>query len=402
MPTKAAAASADQRPVLEGALADPDHRLDDDRQHGGLEAEEQRRDDRNVAPARVDVAERHDGDDAGQDEQPARHDAAERAMHQPADIGGELLRLGARQQHAVVERVQKPLLGDPALLLDQDAVHHRDLPGGAAEAQRRDAHPGPERLAQADAMRWDLTFAASRGHRSVIVHHQASGLALGQLWVSLGRVAAPAIEGVVERHGRFQLREIVPVHAGIAERRGEQAFRLRREVGAGRVGAAHDLGELQAGARTSRPNSSIIVSKVQVSPRWLQNTPSMSKGVALKRSATAVTSDGWTKRNTAFGSMKRRISQGQAMRSTLGRVRVTQTVRPLSSRGGSLSVRTSSSLAFFQASKPPSSVCASMPSWRSQAAVPSLSFWPLWQTTTTDLAPIVRRPARDRPVVAAQ
>ena len=49
------------------------------------------------------------------------------------------------------------------------------------------------------------------------------------------------------------------------------------------------------------PNSSIIVSKVQVSPRWLQNTPSMSKGVALNRSATAVTSDGWTNRNTAFG-----------------------------------------------------------------------------------------------------
>ena len=44
-----------------------------------------------------------------------------------------------------------------------------------------------------------------------------------------------------------------------------------------------------------------MVSKVQVSPRWLQNTPSMSNGVALKRSATAVTSDGWTNRNTAFG-----------------------------------------------------------------------------------------------------
>ena len=26
-----------------------------------------------------------------------------------------------------------------------------------------------------------------------------------------------------------------------------------------------------------------------------------------------------------------------------------------------------------------------MPPWRSQAAVPSLSFWPFWQTTTTDL-----------------
>ena len=42
----------------------------------------------------------------------------------------------------------------------------------------------------------------------------------------------------------------------------------------------------------SSPNSAIMVSKVHVSPRWLQNTPSMSNGVALKRSATASTSDG--------------------------------------------------------------------------------------------------------------
>ena len=72
-----------------------------------------------------------------------------------------------------------------------------------------------------------------------------------------------------------------------------------------------------------------MTSKVQSSPRWLQNTFSMSKGAASKRSPTATTSDGATNRNTALGSTKRRISQGQAMRSTLGRARVTQTVRPL-------------------------------------------------------------------------
>ena len=88
----------------------------------------------------------------GSDKQPAGHDAAERAMHEPADIGGELLRLGPRQQHAIVEGVQKPLLRDPALLLDQDAVHHGDLPGGTAEAQRRDPHPCPEGLVQGDPM----------------------------------------------------------------------------------------------------------------------------------------------------------------------------------------------------------------------------------------------------------
>ena len=55
------------------------------------------------------------------------------------------------------------------------------------------------------------------------------------------------------------------------------------------------------------------------------------------------------------GSTKRRISQGQAMRSTLGRARVTQTVRPCASRGGSLASGTMGSPAVAQPSAPPSS-----------------------------------------------
>ena len=139
--TKAAAASGLHRPALERAPADPDHRLDDDRQHGGLQAEEGRGDEADLPPQRVDDAERHQGDDAGQDEQAAGHEAAARAVHQPADIDGELLGLGSGQQHAVVQRMQEPALGDPPLLLDDDAVHHRDLPGRAAEAQGGDARP---------------------------------------------------------------------------------------------------------------------------------------------------------------------------------------------------------------------------------------------------------------------
>src|SRR5262249_8368892 len=56
--------------------------------------------------------------------------------------------LRARQQHAIVERMQEPLFRNPALLLDQNAVHDRDLSGGASEAQAGDTKPGPERLAQ--------------------------------------------------------------------------------------------------------------------------------------------------------------------------------------------------------------------------------------------------------------
>lgn len=35
--------------------------------------------------------------------------------------------------HPIVQRVQEPLLADPAALLDQLLVHQGDLAGGAAE-----------------------------------------------------------------------------------------------------------------------------------------------------------------------------------------------------------------------------------------------------------------------------
>src|SRR5262245_675800 len=65
-------------------------------------------------------------------------------MHEPADVGGELLRLGTRQQHAVIERMQEPVLRHPALLLDQDLVHDGDLAGGAAETQHGNPQPDAE------------------------------------------------------------------------------------------------------------------------------------------------------------------------------------------------------------------------------------------------------------------
>ena len=95
------------------------------------------------------------------------------------------------------------------------------------------------------------------------------------------------------------------------------------------------------------------------------------------------------------GSTKRRISQGQAMRSIFGRARVTQTVRPCASRGGSFDASTSGSFASFQPSKPPSSVSADTSACRSQAAVPCASFSPRRQTTMAE------RPANSPPQSAA-
>jgi hypothetical protein len=48
--------------------------------------------------------------------------------------------------------VQESLLADPAFLLDEDAVHHRDLPGRPAEAQQRNPRPDPNGLGQGDSM----------------------------------------------------------------------------------------------------------------------------------------------------------------------------------------------------------------------------------------------------------
>ena len=110
----------------------------------------------------VDDAERQDREEARQHEQhPGDHPAA-RAVQQPAEVDRELLRLRPRQQHAEVERVQEPRLADPALLVDEDAVHHRDLPGRAAEGQRRDPQPDPHRLGEGDAVRAVPAAAPSR------------------------------------------------------------------------------------------------------------------------------------------------------------------------------------------------------------------------------------------------
>src|SRR5260370_18929734 len=48
--------------------------------------------------------------------------------------------------------MQEPGLADPALFLDENTVHHRDLTGRPAKAQGRDTDPDPEGLAERDAM----------------------------------------------------------------------------------------------------------------------------------------------------------------------------------------------------------------------------------------------------------
>ena len=142
----------DHDSIAQRPFAHAEHCLDHDGKHRGFQAEEQGLDEADVAVHRVDVAETHDGDDAGHDEKHASHDAAGCPVQQPADIGRKLLRFGSRQQHAIVERMQETRVRNPALLVHQDAVHDRDLPGRPAETQKRDASPDFDGVAQGDAV----------------------------------------------------------------------------------------------------------------------------------------------------------------------------------------------------------------------------------------------------------
>jgi hypothetical protein len=57
-------------------------------------------------------------------------------MHEPANIGSELLSFRARQYHTEIERVQETLLRDPALSLNQVTMHDGDLASRPAKAYK--------------------------------------------------------------------------------------------------------------------------------------------------------------------------------------------------------------------------------------------------------------------------
>jgi hypothetical protein len=58
--------------VAQRAPADAHHRLEHDGEHRRLEPEEQRLDQADIAVERIEPAQRHDGDEAGQHEQHTR------------------------------------------------------------------------------------------------------------------------------------------------------------------------------------------------------------------------------------------------------------------------------------------------------------------------------------------
>jgi hypothetical protein len=131
------------------ALANTDQRFDHDHQHGRLDAVERSVDCRDAAAISVEQtqAEHHKG--AGQHEQDAGGQAATHAVQYPADIGRKLRGLWSRQQHREIQRVQEAWLVDPFLLVDQDAMHHRNLACRPAEIDAADLQPDQKGLAEA-------------------------------------------------------------------------------------------------------------------------------------------------------------------------------------------------------------------------------------------------------------
>ena len=115
--------------------------LDDNRQHGGFHAEENRFNPRQVAKGGVEHGKRQHDERARQHEQQSRHQSAPDAMQAPARIGGELHGFRPRQQHAEIEGREKLLLAEPFALIDDFAVHEGDLARRAAKGEAADAGP---------------------------------------------------------------------------------------------------------------------------------------------------------------------------------------------------------------------------------------------------------------------
>src|SRR5215203_2288755 len=98
------------------------------------------------------VREQPQNEDGRDHEEGACHDAPQRPVQPPSDVGRDLLRLRTGQEHAEVERPQVLLLRNPTLPLDQLAVHDRDLASGTAEVDEPELHPEPESLPEADRL----------------------------------------------------------------------------------------------------------------------------------------------------------------------------------------------------------------------------------------------------------
>jgi len=123
-----------QTVVFQRPFGNAEHRLNDDGKNGRLEAEKQALQQSQILKTGVKGRQTEDDAKTRKYEQRTGDNPAAGPMQKPSDIGCQLLRLRARQKHAVIERMQETAFGYPAFFINQDLVHQRDLPCRSTEA----------------------------------------------------------------------------------------------------------------------------------------------------------------------------------------------------------------------------------------------------------------------------
>src|SRR5215218_9407353 len=143
---------ANENPVIDGALPDSQDRLDHDRYHHRLDPVQKTSYRRHIRVGHGKIREQPQHEDGGDHEERAGHDAAERPVQPPSDVGRNLLCFWAGEEHTEVERPQVLLLGDPPFPLHKLAVHDGDLSRRTPEVDKTKLHPEPERLPEANRL----------------------------------------------------------------------------------------------------------------------------------------------------------------------------------------------------------------------------------------------------------
>src|SRR3954452_23323764 len=161
--------------VFERFAANANDRDGHDGHHGRFQSVKDCRHPRHVTKSGVDITKCPQDKDGWNNEERAGDDTAPGLVQKPADIGSKLLRLGTRQEHAVIQRVQKSRLTDPFLLLHQLSLHNCDLAGRSAETDETEFDPKASSLSTA----WSKLSILRRSwflklHRHCINEYSAS------------------------------------------------------------------------------------------------------------------------------------------------------------------------------------------------------------------------------------
>ena len=167
-----ATAMRHQGRVAQGAAADPEHGLGDDRQHRGGEPGEERGDGGGVAAGDVDRRQGEQGDHAGQHEQDAGDQPAAEPVQQPADVDRPAA--GPRGRAAACSSSGRAGTGagrSSAAPRPGSRCMTAIWPAGPAEGLQRDGEPGPHRLRRTGPHRpsgrrsgWRSVTALGWGH----------------------------------------------------------------------------------------------------------------------------------------------------------------------------------------------------------------------------------------------